>query len=204
MKVDVLNIEGKKTSSVELKDEAFGKVNAGLIYEVVKMQRASKRAGTASTKDRSEVSGGGVKPWRQKGSGRARSGSTRSPIWRHGGVCFGPKPRDYSYTMPAKAVDGALRSALKAKVDAGKLKVYDKITLASPKTRELAEILGKGSISSALIVAGDENRNLELASRNLKGFKFIYAAGLNVYDVLRYDELVMTRDAFDRIEARLS
>ena len=203
MKLDVIDINGKKSSSVELGEAFSGRVNKDLFYEVVKMQQANRRAGTASTKTRSEVSGGGAKPWNQKGSGRARAGTTRSPLWRHGGTCFGPKPRDYSYSMPKKAVKGALRSAVTLRANDGKLKVFEAIDLAEPRCKGLLEILKKNEIGSALIVGDDTNRNLALASRNLKGVKFIEAVALNVYDVLRYEELVMTKAALTTVQSKV-
>lgn len=203
MKLDVFDKDGKKQSSVNLDEVFSGKVNEALFYEVVRMQRACRRAGTASTKTRAEVSGGGAKPWKQKGSGRARAGTTRAPHWRHGGTCFGPKPRDYSYNMPKKAVKGALRSAVTYRASEGKLKVFETFELAEPKCKALIEILEKSSVGSALLVDDGMNKNLSLASRNLQGVKFIEASALNVYDVLRYDELVMTKAALQKVQARV-
>ncbi|MEE9613697.1 MAG: 50S ribosomal protein L4 [Thermodesulfobacteriota bacterium] len=202
--VDVLNADGKKVSTLELKEGLFdGKVNEALFYEVVKMQLASRRAGTASTKTRAEVRGSGAKPWKQKGSGRARVGSKRSPIWRHGGVTFGPKPRDYSYKVPKKVVRGALKSALQLKINEGKLRILDTIELKEPRSKEALELFGKAKLTSALVVTDGRSRNLELATRNLQAFKAIDVAGLNVYDVLRYDELVMAKNAFEKVESTL-
>nr|AKQ00813.1 50S ribosomal protein L4, large subunit ribosomal protein L4 [uncultured delta proteobacterium Rifle_16ft_4_minimus_11275] len=167
MNIEVLDRNGSKVSEIALKDEIFGgEVKEHLFYEVVKMQRANKRAGTASTKTKGNVSGGGIKPWKQKGTGRARSGSTRSPIWRHGGTVFGPHPRDYSYKLPKKVMKDALRNALALR----------------------------------LVIEG-ENRNLELAVRNLKDFQVQRTGGLNVYDILNYESLVMTRSALEKVEA---
>ena len=203
MNLDVLDILGKKTTKITLDDEIYGKVNENLFYEVVKMQLANRRSGTASTKTRGEVSGGGAKPWKQKGSGRARAGSNRSPIWRHGGTCFGPKPRDYSYSVPKKVMTAALRSAIALKIRDSKIRVYDKFEIAEPKSKLLATLLKDQKIESALIVVDAEDKNLKLGARNLKDVKYILSAGLNVYDVLLYDELVMTADAFKTIEGRL-
>ncbi|OGQ38457.1 MAG: 50S ribosomal protein L4, partial [Deltaproteobacteria bacterium RIFCSPLOWO2_01_FULL_42_9] len=146
-------------------------VNANLFYETVKMQLANRRAGTASTKTRAYVSGGGVKPWKQKGTGRARAGSIRSPLWRHGGTVFGPHPRDYSYQVPKKVKKGALASGLALKIKEERLKVLDNITLNEPKTKSIVEILKKIKSTKGLIVIDGSNSNVELAVRNLKNFK---------------------------------
>src|SRR3989304_4243254 len=191
MNVEVLDRNGSKISEIALKDELFGgDVKEHLFYEVVKMQLANRRAGTPSTKTKGEVSGGGVKPWKQKGTGRARSGSIRSPLWRHGGTVFGPHPRDYSYKLPKKVMKDALRNALKLRACEGKLKVFDAISLAEPKTKAALELLKRSNLDNALIVIEGENRNLELAVRNLKDFQVQKVVGLNVYDILNYDTLV--------------
>lgn len=204
MNVDVFDIKGKKSEKLTVDDKTYGKVNEDLFYEVVKMQRANRRAGTASTKTRSEVSGGGAKPWKQKGSGRARAGTNRSPIWRHGGVCFGPKPRDYSYNVPKKVMTAALRSAVALKIKDKKIRVFDKFEVAEPKSKLLATLLKDQKIENALIVVAADDKNLRLAARNLKGFKYILSAGINVYDILLHDELVITKDAFTAIGERVS
>ncbi len=165
------------------------------------MQLANRRAGTASTKTRAFVSGGGVKPWKQKGTGRARSGSIRSPLWRHGGTVFGPKPRDYSYNVPKRVVKDALKSALRLKLRDGMLKIFDSIELKEPKSKLALEMLKKSDLSNALIVIDGENRNLDLAVRNLKDYKVINARGINVYDLLNYDNLVITKSALEKVEA---
>jgi large subunit ribosomal protein L4 len=206
MELDVLNTDGSKVSQVEVNEEVFdGSVKETLFQEVVKMQLASRRSGTASTKTRSEVRGGGAKPWRQKGTGRARAGTRSSPIWRHGGTVFGPKPRDYSYRVPKKVVRAALKSAIQYKLNEGKLKIFETIELEEPKTSLAVEVFGKAGLENALLVIDGENdgknRNLELATRNLKDYKVLEVAGINVYDVLRYNELVMTRGAFEKIES---
>jgi large subunit ribosomal protein L4 len=203
MNIDVLDIKGKKSSKITVEAEKFASVNEDLFYEVVKMQRANKRSGTASTKTRSEVSGGGAKPWKQKGSGRARAGSNRSPIWRHGGTCFGPKPRDYSYSVPKKVMNAALRSAIALKIRDNQIRVYDKLEVAEPKSKLLATLLKDQKIENALIVVDADDKNLRLAARNLKNYKYIQSAGINVYDILLYDELVITSDAFKKVEERL-
>ena len=173
--VDVKNLDGKTIGQLDLADDVFGaKVNAHLLHEAVRHQLAGERAGTHKTKDKSEVSGAGRKLWRQKGTGRARVGSIRSPLWRHGGTVHGPKPRDYSYALPKKMLLGALRSALSAKFAEQKLTVVDEWSLETPKTKALAVILGKlNHTKSALLVAYGENRNLELASRNLERVKLV-------------------------------
>jgi len=202
MQADLLNKEGKSVSRVELdKDIYEGEVNENLFYEVVKMQLANRRRGTASTKDRSEVSGGGRKPWRQKGTGRARSGSSRSPIWRHGGVVFGPRPRDYSYKVPRKVRKEAIKSALRLRARDGNLKVFDALALDEPKTRKAVELFRNSGLANALIVVDGENTFLKLASRNLKDFKVIDVGGINVYDMLNYENLVFTKSSLEKVEA---
>ncbi len=202
MIVDVLDKNGNMVSQLELNENIYsGEVKEHLFYEVVKMQLANRRAGTASTKTRAFVSGGGVKPWKQKGTGRARSGSIRSPLWRHGGTVFGPKPRDYSYNVPKRVVKDALKSALRLKLRDGMLKIFDSIELKEPKSKLALEMLKKSDLSNALIVIDGENRNLDLAVRNLKDYKVINARGINVYDLLNYDNLVITKSALEKVEA---
>ncbi|MBI5234076.1 MAG: 50S ribosomal protein L4 [Deltaproteobacteria bacterium] len=202
MDISLYDKEGRKTSALELKDDLFSSVNEALFYEVVKMQRANRRAGTASTRTRADVSGGGIKPWKQKGTGRARSGSTRSPLWRHGGTAFGPHPRDYSYSIPKKAVKGALKSAFALKARDGRLKVFESLDLGEPKTRGLLKILKNVDSTSALIVDSPENGNLLLSARNLKDVKFLPVGAINIYDLLRYDDLLITRSSFDAVISR--
>lgn len=202
MNVEVLDINGSKVSEIALSEEIFGgEVKEHLFYEVVKMQLANRRSGTASTKTKGEVSGGGIKPWKQKGTGRARSGSIRSPLWRHGGTVFGPHPRDYSYKLPRKVMKDALRNALKLRASEGKMMVFDAINLAEPKTKAALELLKRTNLANALIVIEGENKNLELAVRNLKDFQVQKVVGLNVYDILNYDNLVITRSALEKVEA---
>ena len=191
---------------MELPAEIFGQpVRRHLLYEVVKMQMANRRGGTASTKTRGEVRGGGRKPWRQKGTGRARAGSTRSPLWVGGGTVFGPRPRSYSYRMPRQARRAALRSALSLKRRDGRLVVVDKLELAEVKTRRMAEVLGALAIEgSVLIVFAERNEGVEKAARNLPGVKVLAVDGLNVYDLLRYRNLVLTREGVQRLGVRLS
>jgi large subunit ribosomal protein L4 len=202
MNIDILGKDGKKVSSIELDKDVFeGEVKQHLFYEVVKMQLANRRSGTACTKTRAEVSGGGAKPWKQKGSGRARTGTNRSPLWRHGGVVFGPRPRDYSYLVPKKVRKEALKNALRLKAREGLLRVFDEIELAGPRTKEVLGLIKDANLTKALIVAEAENKFLRLAVRNLKGFKFLAVGGINVYDILNHNELVMTRGAFEKVEA---
>ena len=203
--VDVVNLDGKKVGQVELADAIFGaKVNPHLLHEASRWYLRGLRAGTHKTKDKSEVSGAGRKLWRQKGTGRARVGSIRSPLWRHGGTVHGPKPRDYSYALPKKMLLGALRSALSAKLAEQKLTVVDALELETHKTKGLRETLGKlNGSKSALLVSHGENRNLELASRNLEGVKLAAPHVLHVYDVLKHDLLVLSKDAVARLSHTL-
>lgn len=204
MKLDIIKTDGKKAGTLDVNTDVFdGTVKETLFHELVTMQMANRRAGTASTKGRSEVKGSGAKPWRQKGTGRARAGRRSSPIWRHGGVTFGPKPRDYSYSVPKKVKAAALVSAIALKIRDNKIKVFEKLEIADSKSKLLAAFLKKQKIENALIVVEADDKNLRLAARNLKGFKYILSAGINVYDILLYDELVMTSDALKSIEGRL-
>ncbi len=203
--VDVVNLDGKKVGQVELADAVFGaKVNQHLLHEASRWYLRGLRAGTHKTKDKSEVSGAGRKLWRQKGTGRARVGSIRSPLWRHGGTVHGPRPRDYSYALPKKMLLGALRSALSAKLAEQKLTVVDAWTLETHKTQSLVAALEKLSrTKSALLVAHGENRNLELASRNIDGVKLAAPSVLQPYDVLKHDLLVLSKDAVARLSHSL-
>lgn len=207
MAIDVFNTEGNKVSEIEIGFELFpGKVKETLFHEAVRMHLANLRSGTASTKNRAEVSGSGRKPWKQKGTGRARSGSIRSPIWRHGGVVFGPRPRDYSYSMPGSAMKSALKAAIQYKINEGKLRLFDRLVLPLPKAHLALDVFKKAAIGSALVVidaVDGEDKNLRLAAGNLKDFKILDFKAINVYDILRYDALVMTRGAFEKVTARL-
>lgn len=199
--VDVVNLDGKKVGEVELADAVFGaKVNSHLLHEASRWYLASLRSGTHKTKDKSEVSGAGRKLWRQKGTGRARVGSIRSPLWRHGGTVHGPKPRDYSYALPKKQLLGALRSALSAKLADQKLTVVDGWQLETHKTQALLASLEKLNFTkSALLVSHGENRNLELASRNLENVKLSAPNALQPYEVLKHDRLLLSKDAVARL-----
>ncbi len=203
--IDVLNKDGARVAEITPREDIFdGRVNEALFHEVVRMQLASRRSGSASTKTRGEVSGSNRKPWRQKGTGRARAGTRKSPLWRHGGTIFGPKPRDYSYSMPKKAVKAALRSALQYKINEGKLKVFESLEVAEPKTKAALATFRNAGLSNALIVIEGADRNLNLATRNLMDFKLLDVQAINVYDILRFDELVMTRAAYEAVVSRLS
>jgi large subunit ribosomal protein L4 len=203
--VDVLNWDGKKVGEMDLADAIFGaKVNQHLLHEASRWYQREIRSGTHKTKDKSEVSGAGRKLWRQKGTGRARVGSIRSPLWRHGGTVHGPKPRDYSYALPKKMLQGALRSALSAKLAEQKLTVLDVFELETHKTQGLRKALGKlNGSKSALLVSHGENRNLELASRNLEGVKVAEPHVLHVYDVLKHDLVVLSKDSVTRLSHTL-
>lgn len=204
MLMDVIDIEGRKVSEVELKEAIFDvPIRGHIFYEVVKQQLANRRQGTASTKTRANVSGGGKKPWRQKGTGRARAGSIRSPLWRKGGIVFGPHPRDYSYKVPKRVRKEALRSALAMRLKEGRLRILDGIELKKPKTKEILGILKNLGITRGLIV-DIANPNLELATRNLKDVRALRVEGLNLYTILSYDNLIITSSALERIEGILS
>jgi large subunit ribosomal protein L4 len=203
--VPVMSQSNEVVGEISLPAEVFaGPVRRHLLYEAVRMQQANRRAGSAATKTRAFVRGGGKKPWRLKGTGRARAGSTRSPLWRGGAVIFGPQPRDYSYRIPATARKAALRSALAAKAREGKVLVLDKITLEAPKTKLLAKLMADLNVHSALIVVPQRDDALERAARNLPLVKVLRAEGANVYDVLRYDRLILTPDAVQALNGRLA
>ena len=202
--MEIYNTNKEKVSQVELDKKTFsGEVNPHLLYEVVKMQLASRRRGTASTKNRSHVRGGGTKPWRQKGTGRARAGTIRSPLWTGGGVVFGPLPRNYSYSVNKKAKKAALRSALSAKCKENKLFILDNFNLNEIKTKSFVTILGNLAIDDALII-DDANINLEKSARNVLGIKVLRPEGLNVYDILKYVSLIITQPCLEKITKSLS
>ena len=189
----------------ELPESIFGvPVRPHLLHEAVVMQMNNRRAGTASTKTRGQVRGGGRKPWRQKGSGRARAGSVRSPIWVGGGTVFGPLPRDYSYRIPKKARRQAVLSALSLKRQEEKLVVVEPEDVSEIKTRLMAEALASLGVGNSLFVIADSDERIELSARNLPNVKVLRVAGLNVYDVLRFEYLVLTRDALSKIEERFA
>ena len=204
--VALYNVKGEQIGDIELSDRVFAaEVNQALVHEVVVMQNANKRQGTAATKTRGMVRGGGRKPWRQKGTGRARAGSIRSPIWVGGGTTFGPSPRDYSYTMPKKARRAALRSALTAKLEADEIVVVDALEINAPKTKEVVEILKNlGVVKKAMLVIADYDSAVYLSTRNIPGVKSSPAREINVSDVLHYGKLIITKDAVAKIEEVLS
>ena len=200
-KVSVYNIYGKEVGSIELNDAVFGvEVNEHLVHLAVVNQLANKRQGTQSAKTRSEVSGGGRKPWRQKGTGHARQGSTRAPQWTGGGVVFAPKPRDYSFKMNKKEKKIALLSALSSKVNDSKIVVLDSFNLDEIKTKKFAEVMNNIKVSNALFVIEGENKNVVLSGRNIPTVKVSATNEINTYDVLKYDTLVVTKAAVEKLE----
>jgi large subunit ribosomal protein L4 len=199
--VAVVDMSNNKVKDVELPPLFGSNVNSHLLHSAVVNQLANKRAGTASTKTKGLVSGGGKKPWKQKGTGRARAGSSRSPLWRHGGTVFGPMPRDYSYSIPKKEKRAALAAALTAKVGENRLIILDKLSLAEPKTKQMAELLQKLGVSeSALVLIASANRNVALASRNVPNVKVLRMENINVYDLLKYRYLITTQDAISAMQ----
>ncbi len=202
--IDVFNIAGEKVSEIQLDEAVFGcEVKPHLLHDVVVWQRANRRAATAKTKSRSEVSGGGKKPWRQKGTGRARAGTNRSPLWRHGGVVFGPNNRSYAMDLPKKVRRQALCSALSMKTSENMLKVVDSLAMGDPKTKQYVKALGALGMENSLVVLGDANDNTALASRNHARSKLLNVNGLNVYDILKYKGLVIDLKAVELIVERL-
>ena len=189
----------------QLNQAIFGaKTRAHLLHQAVVMQLANRRAGNAATKSKGFVRGGGKKPWRQKGTGRARAGSSRSPIWVGGGTTFGPQPRDYSYRLPRTARREALLSALSLKNRDGKIIVVDKFELEEAKTKLMVKALAELKVESAVIVIAQSNEKIERSARNLSKIKVLRVEGLNVYDLLRYDHVIFTKDALQRLEERLA
>jgi len=200
--VAVYNISGEKTGDMELNEDFFGvEMNAGLLHQAVVLQQASMRLGTHSTKTRGLVRGGGRKPWKQKGTGRARSGSTRSPIWVGGGTVFGPHPRKYGFKMPRKQRRLALKCALSDKVKNGDFLVLDALDFDAPKTKQVVKMLGDFKFDGkALLITDEYKENVDLSSRNIQGVKAITAAGINVLDILYHGKLFVTKDAVKRME----
>ncbi|MBB6284339.1 50S ribosomal protein L4 [Geobacillus subterraneus] len=205
-KVALYNQNGQTIGEIELNDAVFGiEPNKHVLFEAVIMQRASMRQGTHKTKNRAEVSGGGRKPWRQKGTGRARQGSIRAPQWRGGGTVFGPVPRDYSYKLPKKVRRLAIKSALSSKVLENDIVVLDQLSLEAPKTKEMVKILNSLAVDrKALIVTDELNENVYLSARNIPGVKVVSANGINVLDVLNHDKLVITKAAVEKVEEVLA
>jgi len=204
--VDIVDLNGAVVGSVELADAVFGaEVNEALIYEAVRHHTAARRSGTAATKTRHEVAGSGKKLWKQKGTGRARMGSIRSPLWRHGGTVHGPQPRSYDYKLPRKMQLGALRSALSAKLRDGELKVVQAFSLSDHKTKGMRQVLGKlEATRSVLLVEVGENRNLTLASRNLPGIKLVPTRDVNVYDLLAHKQVLLSEPAAKKLSEALA
>ena len=199
--VSVLNMEGKEVGSMELNDAVFGvEINEHLVHQAVVLQLANNRQGTQKAKTRSEVSGGGRKPWRQKGTGHARQGSTRAPQWTGGGIVFAPKPRDYSFKMNKKEKNLALKSVLTSKVAEDKLIVLDSISFDEIKTKKFQDVLNNLSVSKALVVLEDGNKNAELSARNIADVKTAKTNTINVYDILKYNTVIATKAAVQAIE----
>ena len=202
--VSVLNIKNEKVGEIELNEKVFDLVvKEHLLHDVVKMQLAAKRAGNACTKTRVEVSGGGVKPWRQKGTGRARAGSNTSPVWRGGGVAFGPKPRDYSIKLNRKVKKLALAMAMSARLQEGNLIILDGFSLDAIKTKEFVKVMNVLAIENGLIITPDVNENVNRSARNVNGFKVLSTEGINVYDILLHKKLVLLQPAIEDLEKRV-
>ncbi|SDZ31663.1 LSU ribosomal protein L4P [Proteiniborus ethanoligenes] len=201
-KVALYNVSGQQIGDIELSKEVFGvEVNQHVLYEAVKNQLANKRQGTQSTKTRAEVRGGGRKPWRQKGTGRARQGSIRSPQWVGGGIVFAPKPRDYSYSIPKKVKRLAMKSALSSKVVNNEIIVLDELNLTQPKTKDMVNILKNiNSKKKALVVMTEKNENVVKSANNIPGVQTTLVSTLNVYDILNYDSFIITKDAVKKVE----
>ncbi|MBU4230669.1 MAG: 50S ribosomal protein L4 [Desulfurivibrionaceae bacterium] len=201
---EIFNVENVKVGDLELNDNLFAvPVNPHIIHEIVRMQRAARRAGTACTKTRTEVRGGGKKPWKQKGTGRARSGTRTSPLWRGGGVVFGPKPRDYSFKLPKKVKKLGLRMALSSRFSDKLMLVLDNFKIEEIKTKKFIGVMNALKIDNALIVIPERDDHLERSSRNVQGFKVIPTAGLNVYDILLHKHIVLLQPCIGQLEERL-
>ena len=199
--VAVYDISGKTVGQIELSENTFGQpVNAAVLHEVVKAYLANQRQGTQSALTRAEVRGGGIKPWRQKGTGRARQGSTRAPQWRHGGVVFAPKPRDYTIRVNRKVKRLAMKSALSSKVLDQDLLVFDALNLEAPKTKEMVKVLNAVDVKKALIVLAAPDETVERAARNIPGVKTTLVGTLNVYEILKYQKLILTKESAQKIE----
>jgi large subunit ribosomal protein L4 len=204
--VDIIDLSNKVVGTLDLSDDVFGApVNENLLYEAVRHHLACVRRGTASTKTRHEVAGSGKKLWKQKGTGRARMGSIRSPLWRHGGTVHGPQPRDYSYKLPKKMQLGALKSALSAKLRDGELRVVTEFTVSEPKSKAMRKTLdGLEASRTILLVDNSANKNLALSSRNLKGVKLVSSREVNVYDLLGHQHVLFTQEAAKKISEALA
>ncbi len=203
--VKVVNTKNESVGEIELSDELFNrKVKEYVLHDVVRMQRAGCRAGNASTKTRIEVRGGGAKPWRQKGTGRARAGTRNSPIWRGGGVAFGPKPRDYSFKLNRKVKKQAIAMAMSARLQEGNLIILDDFTMDRIKTKEFVGIMDVLDADNALIIADNSNDQLNKSSRNVNGYKVLPVDGLNVYDILLHKKLILVQPVIESLEKRLA
>jgi len=201
---DVFDIEKNKVSQVDLNDAVFSaEVNEAVVYDVVKMQMAARRSGTSSTKTRSDVRGGGKKPWRQKGTGRARAGTTRSPIWRGGGIVFGPHPRDYAFSVPKKIRKKALISVLSMKLKEDKMVILKDFPMEKISTKAFKNVVDLFGFKKVLFVLDDKNEVLLKSSRNIKNIKMIRSEGINVYDVLNFEHLVLLEPSVKKIEGAL-
>ena len=199
--VSVLNMEGKEVGSMELNDAVFGvEINEHLVHQAVVLQLANNRQGTQKAKTRSEVSGGGRKPWRQKGTGHARQGSTRAPQWTGGGVVFAPVPRDYSFKMNKKEKRAALKSVLTSKVQENKFIVLDEMKLAEVKTKEMKKVLDNLKVNNALVIIGDDSENVALSARNIAGVQTASVNTINVFDMLKYNTIIATKTSVASIE----
>ncbi|WP_335872163.1 50S ribosomal protein L4 [Bacillus sp. 2205SS5-2] len=205
-KVALLNQTGSQVGEIELNDSVFGiEPNEAVMFETVIMQRASLRQGNHNVKNRSDVAGGGRKPWRQKGTGRARQGSIRSPQWRGGGVVFGPTPRSYSYKMPKKVRRLAIKSALSSRVAEENILVLESLAFGAPKTKEFATLLNNLSVSKkVLVITDDMDENVALSARNIPGVTVVASEGISVLDVLAHDQLIMTKAAVEKVEEVLA
>jgi large subunit ribosomal protein L4 len=203
--IDIQDLSGKKVGTFDLADEVFGAINEDLLWEAIKHYRASQRAGTHATKNKKLVSGSGKKLWKQKGTGRARVGSIRSPLWRHGGTVHGPQPRSYDYAFPRKKLLGALRSALAAKFNDGKLIVVNVFDVKEPKTKQFREALDALKVDSTVLLvdAKGENRNLELSSRNIDGCELVSGSEVHPYHLLRYDRVIFSQRAIEKLQLSL-
>ena len=201
-KVALYDMSGAQIGELELSDSVFGiEPNQAVMYDFVKMQLANKRVGTSSTKTRAEVSGSGKKPWRQKGTGRARVGSRRNPVWTGGGIVFGPKPRDFSYRLPRKVRKLAMKSALSSKVLENNLIVVDQLSFDEPRTKQMvATLQALNSSKKTLVITADGDANITKSARNIPGVKPLRVDYINVYDLLKYDTLLITRDAVAKVE----
>jgi len=204
--IDIHNLSGEKVGTYDLADEIFGAVNEDLLWEAVKHYRAGQRAGTHATKARWQVSGSGKKLWKQKGTGRARIGSIRSPLWRHGATVHGPVPRSYDYTFPRKKLLGALRSALAAKFADGKLIIVNAFDLKEPKTKDFRKALDSLKVGSTVLIVEEpkhENRNLELGARNIAGLELIRGNEVHPYHLLRHDHVIFSKPAIEKLQVSL-